>query len=342
LLPYSSGTTGLPKGVMLSHRNVVTNHHQFIRAAGVTADDVLMMFLPLTHIYGILLMGGACCTGARQVLLERFDLNEVVRLVEQERATWLFAVPPVMLALASAPGLDPARFSSLRFIMSAAAPLAPDIGRRVMRRLDVQVMQAYGLTEASPATHFSPLDSGGIRLETCGVPIADTECRIVDQAQGDQVLGPGDLGEVVIRGPQVMQGYWNAPADTASALRHGWLHTGDIGHADADGYLTLVDRKKEMIKYKGFSIAPAELEAALLEHPDVADCAVVGLPDAEVGERPMGFVVPREGCVFDSVAVETFMAGRLAGYKQVRSWQVVSVIPRTPSGKILRRLLRAT
>jgi long-chain acyl-CoA synthetase len=325
---------------MLAHRSVVTNHHQFNDAAGITADDALVVFLPLTHIYGILLMGAACCAGARQVLLERFDLNEVVRLVGQERATWLFAVPPVMLALANAPGLEPAQFASLRFVMSAAAPLAPEVGRRVARRLDVRVMQAYGLTEASPATHFSPLDPERVRLDTCGVPIADTECRIVDLADGDRELGPDEVGEVTIRGPQVMRGYWNAPDDTARALRNGWLHTGDIGRADADGYLTLVDRKKEMIKCKAFSIAPAELEAALLDHPGVADCAVVGIADEEAGEVPKAFVVLREGCTFEGAALETFMAVRLASFKQIRAWQTVAAIPRTPSGKILRRLLR--
>jgi long-chain acyl-CoA synthetase len=340
VLPYSSGTTGLPKGVRLTHRNVVTNHHQFIDASAIAADDVLMVFLPLTHIYGILLMGVACTAGARQVLLERFDLSEVVRLVEEERVTWLFGVPPVMLALANAPGLAPAQFSSLRFVMSAAAPLAPEVGRRVAARLDVRVMQAYGLTEASPATHFSPLDPARIRLDTCGVPIADTECRVVDLETGDRDLPAGEIGEVAIRGPQVMEGYWDAPAETARVLRRGWLHTGDIGMVDDAGYLTLVDRKKEMIKYKGFSIAPSELEAALLEHPDVVDCAVVGVADAEAGEVPRGFIVPRDGCVVETRALEAHMSRRLAGFKQIRSWQIVASIPRTPSGKILRRLLR--
>jgi long-chain acyl-CoA synthetase len=340
VLPYSSGTTGLPKGVRLTHRHVVTNHHQFIEASAITADDVLMVFLPLTHIYGILLMGVACAAGARQVLLERFDLQEVVRLVAEERVTWLFGVPPVMLALASAPGLEPAQFSTVRFVMSAAAPLAPDVGRRVGERLQVRVMQAYGLTEASPATHFSPLDPRRIRLETCGVPIAGTECRIMDLETGERELPPGEVGEVAIRGPQVMEGYWNAAEETARALRGGWLYTGDIGTVDAEGYLTLVDRKKEMIKYKGFSIAPSELEAALLEHPDIADCAVVGMADAEAGEVPRGFVVPREGRALHPRDLEAFLARRLARFKQIRSWQIVASIPRTPSGKILRRLLR--
>ena len=221
-----------------------------------------------------------------------------------------------------------------------SSDLAPDVARRVEARLGLRVIQAYGLTETSPDTHISPLEPERIVLESVGVPAPDTEHRVVDVETGTTILAPGELGEIVVRGPQVMQGYWNAPEDTARVLRDGWLHTGDIGWIDRDGYAFVVDRKKEMIKYKGFSIAPAELESTILEHPDVADCGVVGVPDDEAGELPKAFVVPRSGVQLDLDGLTSFCASRLAGYKAIRRWSIVATIPRTPSGKILRRALK--
>lgn len=340
VLPYSSGTTGLPKGVMLTHRNLVSQHEQYVLATQMGANDSYIVYMPLSHIYGIALMGVAIRSGAKQILLERFDLETLVGLIVEHGVTWLFGVPPVLLALANAPGLEPSQFQSVKFLFNAAAPLAPDVGRRVEARLGLRVIQAYGLTEASPATHHSPLDHERIKLESGGVLLADTEHRIVDVETGERTLPQGDVGEIVVRGPQVMQGYWNAPAETARALRDGWLYTGDIGWIDGEGYIYIVDRKKEMIKYKSFSIAPAELEALVLEHPDVADCGVTGVQDAEAGEVPKAFVVPQAGSVIDLDALAQFVAERVAGYKQIRHFEIIDKIPRTPSGKILRRLLR--
>ena len=339
-LPYSSGTTGLPKGVMLTHRNLVCNHIQFSTAAGLGPRDTYLVYLPLSHIYGVALMGLALYSGATQILMERFDLETVARLIPKYSVTVLYVVPPVLLALANAPNLDPAHFRSLRYMLSAAAPLAPDVARRVEERFNVPVIQAYGMTEASPDTHHSPLERAKMRLESVGVPVADTEQRVVDVVEGQRVLEPGEVGEVVVRGPQVMRGYWNAPEETARTVSDGWLHTGDIGYVDADGYLFIVDRKKEMIKYKSFSIAPADLEAVLMQHPDVADCAVIGVPDMECGELPKAFVVPRSGMTIDVSSLDQFVAERVAGYKRIRFFETVTAIPRTPSGKILRRLLK--
>lgn len=339
-LPYSSGTTGMPKGVMLTHRNLVAQHEQYVRATEMGSDDAYIIYMPLSHIYGIAIMGVAIRSGARQILLERFDLEIVVRLIQEHRVTWLFGVPPVLLALANAPSLDPAQFKTLRFIFSAAAPLAPDVARRVEARLGLRVIQAYGLTEASPATHHSPLQHDRIKLESGGILLDDTEHRIVDIETGERTLPAGDIGEIVVRGPQVMQGYWNAPQETARVLREGWLHTGDIGWIDDEGYIYIVDRKKEMIKYKSFSIAPAELEAVVLEHPDIEDCGVTGVKDGEAGEVPKAYVVARANRPIDIEELTQFVNARVAGYKRIRQYEVIDRIPRTPSGKVLRRVLK--
>src|SRR6266542_5806967 len=341
VLPYSSGTTGLPKGVMLTYRNLVSQHVQYVLATEMGPEDSYVIYMPLSHIYGIAIMGVAIRTGAKQILLERFDLETILRLIREHAVTWLFGVPPVLLTLANAPGLEPSQFKTVKFIFSAAAPLAPDVARRVEARLGVRVIQAYGLTEASPATHHSPLDYERIKLESGGVLMADTEHRIVDLETGERELPSGKIGEIVVRGPQVMQGYWNSPKETSRVLRDGWLFTGDIGWVDEDGYIFIVDRKKEMIKDKSFSIAPAELEAVVMEQPEVADCCVVGIKDPEAGEIPKAYVVPRGEGAIDLSALSNFVAERVAGYKQIRQFEIIQAIPRTPSGKILRRLLRS-
>jgi len=339
-LPYSSGTTGLPKGVMLTHRVLVYNLLQYLDSSRIGPDDAYPIFLPLSHIYGVMLMNAALGSGAHQIVMERFDLETLVKVIQQHRVTVLHLVPPVLLALANAPNLDRSQFSTIRYALSAAAPLAPDVARRVQERLGFQVVQAYGLTETGPASHHSPLEPDRIKLESVGVVMADTEQRVVDLETGERVLPAGETGEITIRGPQIMQGYWNAPEETARALRNGWLHTGDIGSVDEDGYTYLVDRKKEMIKCHAFSVAPAELEAALLEHPDIVDCGVVGVPDADAGEVPNAFVVARKGCTLSEAALTDYFSKRLAGYKMIRKWHLADAIPRTPSGKILRRELR--
>ena len=339
-LPYSSGTTGGPKGVMLTQRNLVCNAIQFVDCTQTTESDVLLIFLPLSHIYGVALMATAVAGGAKQMLMERFDLAEVIRLIRAEGVTEFYVAPPVMLALLNAPDLSPGDLKSARFIMSAAAPLAADVARRVADRFDVPVIQAYGMTETSPLTHMVPLDRWGDLIGTVGVVAPDTECRIVDIETGLRELPPGEVGEVTVHGPQVMAGYWNPPADTAAVLQNGWIRTGDIGRVDEDGNLSIVDRKKEMIKYRAFSIAPAELEAVLLEHPAVADCGVTAQPDEEAGEVPRAYVVLRAGQHASPQELQAYVAERVAGYKQIRHVEMVDAIPRTPSGKILRRVLK--
>jgi long-chain acyl-CoA synthetase len=342
LLPYSSGTTGQPKGVMLSHKNLVVNAYQSVATAQITSADRMLCSLPLYHIYGIMLMGCAVLAGARLVLMERFEPGRWLQLIQEHSVTIVYSVPQMLNTIAAWPELARYNLSSVRFNQCGAAPVPPALARRFEECTGITVMTSYGLTEASPGTHSNPVyDPRLIKVETIGLPIHDTEQKIVDIESGQIELGPGEEGELVVKGPQVMLGYWKAPEATAQALRNGWLHTGDIGWRDAEGYVTITDRKKEMIKYKGFSIAPAQIEALLLEHPAVADVAVIGRPDPEAGEIPKAFVVLRPGHQQQSAdELLAWANGKLATYKNVRELVYIDAIPRNPSGKILRRVLK--
>lgn len=341
-LPYSSGTTGLPKGVMLSHKNLVYNAVQSIATARLTRDDRMLIFVPLYHIYGIMLMGCAALSGARAVLMERFEPETCLRLMQEQGITILYSVPQVLAVLNDWPTLHNYDLHTVRFTQCGAAPVPPPLARRFEQLTRIPVMTAYGLTEAAPGTHSNPVyNSRFMKVETIGLPIHDTEQKIVDIETGTIELGVGEEGELIVRGPQVMQGYWKASEATAEALRDGWLYTGDIGWRDADGYVTITDRKKEMIKYKSFSVAPAQVESIFLEHPAVADVAVVAKPDEEAGEIPKAFVVLRasyEGQ--DASELMAWVNTQLATYKHVREIEYIAAIPRNPSGKILRRVLK--
>src|SRR5919199_397908 len=340
-LPYSSGTTGLPKGVMLSHRNVVANLCQIRAVQTLGEDDTVVGVLPFFHIYGMtVIMNQALRTGATVVTMPRFELDGFLDLLERHRVTKVHLVPPIILALAKHPSVEGRDLSSLKWINSGAAPLSAELADACAARLGCQVVQGYGLTETSPVTHAVPVEREENRPGSIGPPIPSTECKVADLLDGRD-LGPGEDGEVWIRGPQVMQGYLGDDEATAATLdEDGWLHTGDIGHADEDGWFYLVDRLKELIKVKGFQVAPAELEALLLEHPAVADAAVVGSPDEESGEVPKAFVVPAGGAQLDVEELQAFVAERVATYKQVRRVEVLDEIPKSASGKILRRGLR--
>jgi acyl-CoA synthetase (AMP-forming)/AMP-acid ligase II len=341
-LPYSSGTTGLPKGVMLSHKNLVCNAYQSVATARITFLERMLVFVPLYHIYGIMLMGLAAQTGATLVLMERFDAGECLRLIQEQRITLLYSVPQVLAALSEWPELNKYDLHSVRFTQCGAAPVPPALARRFGERTHVTVMTSYGLTEAAPGTHSNPVyDPRLIKVETIGLPIHDTKQKIVDIETGQIELGVGEEGELIVQGPQVMLGYWKAPEATSEALRDGWLYTGDIGWRDEEGYVTITDRKKEMIKYKGFSVAPAQIEALLLEYPAVADVAVIAKPNEDAGEVPKAFVVLKEG--YENQSADELMAwvnGKLATFKNVREVEFIDAIPRNPSGKILRRVLK--
>ena len=338
-LPYSSGTTGFPKGTLLTHRNLASNNLQFTTALRIEVNDVGLIFLPFYHIYGVMLTGSFLAGGATQVIMERFDLLQSLELCKKHGVTYYFAVPPIVLALANAP-VDLSNLKTVKYVFTGAAPLPLDPARRLEAKTSVRVVQGYGMTEASPLTHSQPGDPALVRLDSVGMPVHNTEQKIVDIETGEHELPPGEDGEIIIRGPQIMQGYWKAPEETARALRNGWLYTGDIGHVDADGYTYIVDRKKEMIKYKGFGIAPAELESLLMEHPAVMDSAVIGIPDDEAGELPKGFVVLRPGHSATAEEILAFANGKLAGYKKIHAIEFIDAIPKVASGKILRRELK--
>src|SRR3989441_7560639 len=337
-LPYTSGTTGFPKGVMLTHANLTANQQQFFAAVPVRRDDVFLNVLPYFHIYALnLLMTGAISLGATQVVMPRFDMVEYCTLVEHHRATVCFIVPPIVLGLAMSPEVEKHDFSSVRFFFSGAAPLAPDPARRMIERIGKPVVQGYGLTETSPVTHSNPIDAAV--LESIGPTIPGTDDKIVDLETGTRTLANGEVGEICVRGPQVMTGYWNKPQDTADVIRAGWFHTGDVGRRDDNGYVFIVDRKKEFIKYKGFGVGPAEVEAVLCEHPAVADAGVIGKADEEAGEIPKAFVQLRPNAQATADELIAFVKERIADYKRVREIEFIEKVPRTASGKILRREL---
>ena len=335
VLPYSSGTTGLPKGVMLTHRNLVANVLQSASALPTSEDDVSIGCLPFFHIYGMtVIMNLGLRNGATIVTMPRFDLEEWLGLVEEHRATLAYVVPPIALGLAKHPAVDGSDLSSLRMILSGAAPLGADLARAVTARVGKPTIQGYGMTELSPVSHVAPLDTakGG----TIGPPVAGTECRIVDPESGADV----DRGELWVRGPQVMKGYLNNEEATRETIdADGWLHTGDVAEIDSDGHYLIVDRLKELIKYKGFQVPPAELEAILLEHPAITDCAVIGIPDEEAGELPKGFVVIAPGADVSDEEIMAFVAERVSPQKKLRLLERIEAIPKSASGKILRREL---
>lgn len=338
-LPYSSGTAGLNKGVMITHFNIVANVLQSMHSAEAREDDVFLSFLPFNHIYGLTyFLCGAIYLGAMQVVMARFDAEECLRFIERYRVTMIFSVQPALLALLNLANAEKYNVSSLRFIWAGAAPLAPPIAQAVRQKFGVPVARHYGLSEASPTCHANPPER--IKEDSVGIAVSDCEDRIMDWETGEREMPVGEPGELAIRGPHIMRGYWKHPEDTKLALRDGWLYTGDIARMDEEGYVYILDRKKEMIKYRGYQIAPAELEAILLEHPAVQDSAVVGMPDKNSGEIPKAFIVLRQGMTAGPEELMAFVAERVAPYKKIREISFISEIPKSPSGKILRRVLK--
>ena len=348
VVPYSSGTSGSPKGVLLSQYNLVANVAQAHPVVGVTRDDVLLAVLPFFHIYGMtVLLNLALRERARLVTMPKFDLAEFLRIVQDYRCTYLFIAPPIAVALAKHPMVEQFDLSSVRAALSGAAPLDGELGHAVARRLGCVMLQGYGMTELSPMSHAMPLASAdSLPLDSVGYTVPNTECKILDPATDEEIPLPAEgesaPGQLLVRGPQVMLGYLNRPDATAATIDpDGFLRTGDIATVSADGVVTIVDRLKELIKYKGYQIAPAELEALLLTHPQVADAAVIGVRTDDGEEVPKAFVVRQAGAELGDVDVMGFVAEHAAPFKRVRFVEFVDAIPKSSSGKILRRELRA-
>jgi acyl-CoA synthetase (AMP-forming)/AMP-acid ligase II len=355
-LPYSSGTTGLPKGVMLTHRNLVANVAQTRPLIDLQGEERIIAVLPFFHIYGLtVLMNQGLQWGATVVTLPRFDLEDFLRTIQDYKITRAFVAPPILVAFAKHPLVDQYDLSSLRSILSGAAPLDESLANAVEQRLrkgadtGVTVAQGYGMTELSPVSHTTP-DEGheppGAKTDvpkgSVGYAVPNTECRLVDPATGEDAA-PGERGELWIRGPQVMKGYLNNPQATADTVDpEGWLHTGDVAVVDDEGRYTVVDRVKELIKYKGYQVAPAELEAVLLGHPEIADAAVIGVPEKETGEElPKAFVVRAPGSELSEEAVMAYMAEKVAPHKKIRFVEFIDTVPKSAAGKILRKDLKA-
>ncbi|MFJ2831324.1 4-coumarate--CoA ligase family protein [Streptomyces sp. NPDC087263] len=343
-LPYSSGTTGIPKGVMLTHRSIATNLAQLWQSVPMGPGDRILAVLPFFHVYGLTaLMNAPLKHGATVVVLPRFDLETFLAAIQKHHINALYVAPPIVLALAKHPAVAQYDLSSLKYIISSAAPLDAALAAACSRRLGLPpIGQAYGMTELSPGALVVPLDAEDPPPGTVGKLIAGTEMRILSLDDPAEDLEVGEAGEIALRGPQVMKGYLGQPDATAAMIDpDGWLRTGDVGYVDADGWLFVIDRVKELIKYKGFQVAPAELEALLLTHPGIADAAVIGVYNEDKNEVPRAYVVRQPSATgLSEGEVMMYVAERVAPYKRVREVTFIEGVPRAASGKILRRQLR--
>ncbi|MFN8590859.1 MAG: AMP-binding protein [Thermomicrobiales bacterium] len=335
VLPYSSGTTGRSKGVMLTHQNLIAGVLTWQAVGTIKSDDVAATIYPFFHVGGIITLNYFLSNGATLVIMPRYNLRSFLQMLEDQRVTRAALAPPVILDLVQQPMVDDYDLSRLELIHWSAAPMGEDLSRLCRDRLGCSVKQMYAMTEAVPM-HLVPTEWQD-RPASGGPPVPNTSCKVIDVETGTE-LGAGETGEICVRGPQVMKGYLHNPAATAQTIdAEGWLHTGDLGCVDADGWIYITDRLKELIKYKGYQVAPAELEAILLTHPAVADCAVIPSPDEKAGDVPKAFIVPKSEATAEELMA--YVAGRVAPYKMVRRLEFIDAIPKSASGKILRRVL---
>ncbi|GAA1465550.1 AMP-binding protein [Microbacterium thalassium] len=348
VMPYSSGTTGIPKGVMLTHRNLVANVQQCRDVIDLTADDRVLAVLPFFHIYGMtVLLNLALQRRASMVTMPKFDLVEFLRLIQTHSCTYLYIAPPIAVALAKHPIVDEFDISSVRTLFSGAAPLDGETAELAATRINAHVVQGYGLSETSPAALVIPFDRPDIPASSAGVVLANEVVKLIDPETGEEITEVGEdgvtrPGELWVKGPNIMLGYLDKPEATADTIdADGFLHTGDVAVYHEGGWFSIVDRLKELIKYKGYQIAPAELEALLLSHPKVMDAAVIGVLDEEKQEIPKAFVVAAPDSGLTAEDVMAFVAEHVAPYKKVRRVEFIEAIPKSTSGKILRKDLRA-
>ncbi|MCW4029832.1 MAG: long-chain fatty acid--CoA ligase [Candidatus Bathyarchaeota archaeon] len=340
-LQYTGGTTGTPKAAMLTHRNLVSNAVAFAATIKGTSQDVFLTALPLFHIYGLTTsLTVPISLGAKMVLLSKFEPVKTLTTIQQEHVSVFCGVPTMYTMLINYPDLGNYDLKSVRVCISGASALPPQVQRSFMEVTGGFLAEGYGLSEASPVTHCSPVDKAlALRVGSIGLPLPDTEAKIVDAETGVP-LGVGQRGELAVRGPQVMAGYWHRPDETAQVLRDGWLLTGDIARIDADGYCYIVDRKKDLIKYKDYSVYPRELEDLLYEHPAVKQCAVVGKPDPKTGEIPVAYIVLKDGVSATAEEIKGYVNAKVAAYKAIRDVVFLDALPLTAAGKVLKRALK--
>jgi len=342
-LQYTGGTTGRPKGAMLTHRNLVASVTQirtFLLQGHREAEDRAIAVLPLFHVYG---MNGVMNLGvhlaATLILLPRLDIKMLIDAIRTERPTFFLGVPALYVAINSYPGIDKIDLTSIKACFSGGAPLPVEVLETFEARTGARIAEAYGMTEASSVTHVNPR-RGVRKYGSIGVPIVGTDAKIVDVETGMRELGPGEAGELLVKGPQVMVGYWNQPEETAQILTDGWLHTGDIAEMDEDGYFYVVDRKKDLILTAGFNVYPREVEEVLYQHPKVLEAAVIGLPDKVRGEKVAAYVVLKPGETAKASEIRAFCRERLAHYKVPRAVYFRDELPKSMAGKVLRRVIR--
>ncbi|MGD0712510.1 MAG: long-chain fatty acid--CoA ligase [Bacteroidales bacterium] len=342
-LQYTGGTTGTAKGAMLTHTNLVSNALMFAAwIKGATAKETFLTALPLFHIYGMTTsMTVPISLAAKMVLMPRFEPAKALETIQKHRVTVFCGVPTMYSVLLANPELGKYDLTSIRVCISGASPLPPQIQKKFMQITGGFLAEGYGLTEASPVTHCNPVDRTmkTVKVGSIGLPLPDTDARIVDLVTGEKTLAQGETGELAVKGPQVMKGYWHKPEETALVLRDEWLLTGDIARTDEDGYFYITDRKKDLIKHKDYSVYPREIEDILYEHPAVKLCAVVGKPDPVAGEVPKAFIVLKEGADASAEEIMTFVNSKVAPYKAIREVEFRKDLPISSAGKVLRRLL---
>ena len=342
VLQYTGGTTGVSKGAMLTHFNLLANILQcqaFNPELPRGADFRMLGVLPLFHVYGMTVVMNLCLAcGGSMILLPRFEIEPVMQTIRATQPTLFPGVPTMYVAVNSFPHAEEYGVGSIRFCNSGGAPMPVEVMAEFERRFGAKILEGFGLSETSPVTHGNPA-WGERKPGTVGIPMADTDCEIVDVETGTRVLPTGEAGEIRLRGPQVMAGYWNMRAETADALRDGWLYTGDIGTMDADGYLTIVDRKKDLILASGYNVYPRDVEEVLYEHPAVLEAGVAGIPDPYRGETVKAYVVLRPGATVTPEELDAFCRERLAAYKIPRAIEFRDTLPKSAVGKVLRRVL---
>jgi len=348
-LQYTGGTTGTPKGAMLTHYNLVTNavacaYWLYGKDAPTTeTQDVFLTAIPLFHIYGMTTaMNAPIYMAGTMVILPRPDPLDVLKAIQNQKVTVYSGVPTLYSQLIDHPDIKKYNLRTVRFCISGSSPLPPEVQKQFMELSGGVLVEGYGLTESSPVTHANPLDKTlkTVKIGSIGLPWPDTDAKIVDTQTGTKELTTGQEGEMIIKGPQIMKGYWNLPDETKDVLREGWLYTGDIAKMDQEGYFFITDRKKDLIKYKGHSVYPREIEDVLYEHPSVKLCAVVGKPDKTAGELPKAFIVLKDGATATEEDIKKYVNAKVASYKAIREVEIRKELPLTPVGKVLRRALR--